>query len=155
MQDAEPATQGRQSIDSSTPLSASLGMTPSSRYRPFVPTEAPQLPIPTGRPERRFKLYSQSSSGATFQAVIPTEAAGGVEGSVSNFRVGGRIQHPASGSSGTETETETAANLWLTATGSPRSVRSSPDRLRRLRPFAQPICPNEHHRDLRLNARRD
>jgi hypothetical protein len=45
-------------------------------------------------------------SGATFQAVIPTGAAGGVEGSMSSLIW---IQHPASEPSGTDTETGTEA----------------------------------------------
>jgi hypothetical protein len=54
-----PPTQGKQPIDSSTPPAASLGMTPSSRYRPCVPTEPPQSATPTEQTERHFKLSSR------------------------------------------------------------------------------------------------
>jgi len=56
-------------IDSSTPPSTPLGMTSSSRYRPFVPTE---------RAERRFMLSSR-----------PRERSERVEGSMDRIRVGG------------------------------------------------------------------
>jgi len=55
-----------ESNGSSTPPSAPLGMTSSSRYRPFVPTEG-WSDISGCHPDRE--------SGATFHPVIPTERA--------------------------------------------------------------------------------
>ena len=57
---------------------------------PTLPAQSFQSVIPTERAERLFVLSARSKGGATLQAVIPTGAAGGVEGSMESLWAGGR-----------------------------------------------------------------